>query len=212
MEERAIKAMHDGDAGGVVSVGFAGVEFLPVAAIVVVTITITIPLRRGRTQLLGRDDTIRIVPRMSSATRTSLQIARPLPPQFHLVLAKLSRGGGGSEAADLGDAEDGFPPVKHDGGGGVGRGRVAEAGGGEGAFRPAVVDAGEVPFDFVGGGVAVELVADVDEVLDGGDVDVVDGGEVEDDGLEGGEGGLVGRGAAAAGPGVIPGSVLEGQC
>lgn len=31
---------------------------------------------------------------------------------------------------------------------------------------------------------AVELVAHVDEVLDGGDVDVVDGGEVEDDGFE----------------------------
>jgi len=67
-----------------------------------------------------------------------------------------------------------------------------------------------VPFDLVRGGVAVELVADIDEVLDRGDVDVVDGGEVEDDGFEGREAGCVGRGAAAAGARVVPGSVLWG--
>ncbi len=44
----------------------------------------------------------------------------------------------------------------------VGGAGVAEAGGGEGPFRPPVVDAGEMPLDAVGGGVAVELVPDVD--------------------------------------------------
>jgi len=65
-----------------------------------------------------------------------------------------------------------------------------------------------VPVDFVGGGVAVELVADVDEVLDGGNVDIVDGGEVEDDSFEGGLKGVVGGLAVAAGAGVVPGAVL----
>ncbi len=58
--------------------------------------------------------------------------------------------------------------------------------------------------------VAVELVADVDEVLDGGDVDVVDGGEVEDDGFEGRFRRVIGGGAVAAGAGVVPGAVLLG--
>ncbi len=47
-------------------------------------------------------------------------------------------------------------------------------------------------------------------MLDGGDVDVVDGGEVEDDGFEFGEVGAVGLGAASAGAGVVPWSILKG--
>lgn len=66
----------------------------------------------------------------------------------------------------------------------VARGSVAEAGGAEGSLGPAVLDVGKVPVDGLGGCVAVELVADVDEGLGGGDVDNVDRGEVEDDGLE----------------------------
>lgn len=169
----------------------------------------------------GGANPIRLVPRDPSSStrtrarartpiRTTLQILRPQPPQFPLVLTKLGRGGSRGEAADLGDAEDGLPPVEEDGGGSVAGGGVAEAGGGEGAFRPPVVDAGEVPLDLVRGGVTVELVADVDEVLDRGDVDVVDGGEVEDDGFEGREAGCVGRGPARAGARVVPGSVLWG--
>lgn len=66
-----------------------------------------------------------------------------------------------------------------------------------------------MPVYGVWGGVAVELIADVDEVLDGCDVDVVDGGEVEDDGFEGGLVGLDGNGFAAARTGVVPGAVLS---
>lgn len=61
---------------------------------------------------------------------------------------------------------------------------VAEAGGAEGSLRPAVLDVGKVPVDGLGSGVAVELVADVDQGLGRRHVDNVDGGEVEDDGLE----------------------------
>jgi len=78
------------------------------------------------------------------------------------VFAVFGGCGGGGGAADFGDAEDGFPAVEDDGGGGVVGGGVAEAGGGESTFGPAVVDAGEVPFNFVGGGITVQLVADVD--------------------------------------------------
>ena len=110
--------------------------------------------------------------------------------------------------ADFRDAENGFPALVGGAFPGGCRGRVAEAGGGEGAFGPAVVDAGEMPVYFVGGGVAVELVAHVDEVLHRGYIDVVYRGEVEDDGFEGGEVGFGGYGLAAAGAGVIPGTIL----
>ena len=84
-------------------------------------------------------------------------------------------------AANIGDGEDGFPALET----GVGAlgGGIAESGTAEGALRPAVGDAGHVPVDLVGSGVAVELVADVDEMLDGGYVDVVDGRKVQDDGF-----------------------------
>ena len=140
--------------------------------------------------------------------RTCLfEILGTLPLEFALVFAVFSSVGGGVLAADFSDTEDGFPAVET---GFVLGGGVAETGGGEGAFGPAVVDAGEVPVYFVGGGVSVELVADVDEVLDGCDVDVVDGGKVEDDGFEGGFVGFVRRGTATAWAWVVPGTVLLG--
>lgn len=55
---------------------------------------------------------------------------------------------------------------------------VAEAGGGEGTFCPSVFDIGKVPVDCVGGGVSVQLVADVDEGLGSGNIDVVDGRKI----------------------------------
>ena len=134
------------------------------------------------------------------------EVARPLAPQLALILLVLGRGGGGRGPADLGNGEDGFPAVED--GAVVRRAGVAEAGGGEGALGPAVGDAGEVPIDLLGAGVAIELVAHVNQVLDGSDVDVVDRGEVKDDGFEGGFGGVVGRGAVATWAGVIPGAIL----
>lgn len=88
-------------------------------------------------------------------------------------------------AAQVGNAEDCLPvtralAVLR----AVLRGAVTEAGGAESSLGPAVLNVGKVPVDGPGGCVAVELVADVDEGLRGGDVDDVDRREVEDDGLE----------------------------
>ena len=107
-------------------------------------------------------------------------------------------------AADFSDAEDGFPALETL----ALRGWVAETGRGEGAFCPAVVDAGEMPVYFVGGGVAVELVADVDKMLDGCDVDVIDGRKVEDDSFEGRFVSIVWGGAATTGAWVVPRTIL----
>ena len=135
-------------------------------------------------------------------------ILRALALELLFVLRVGGDGRGAVLAANVGDAEDGLPALK---GRDVAlpRGREAEAGGGEGPLGPAVVDAGEVPVHRVRGRVAVQLVADVDEVLDGGDVDVVDRGEVEDDGFEGGFVGFDGDGFAAARAGVVPGAILS---
>ena len=110
-------------------------------------------------------------------------------------------------AADLSDTENGFPALET---WLALRGWVTETGGGKGAFCPAVVDAGEMPVYFFRSGVAVKLVADVDEVLDGRDVDVVDGRKVEDDGFEGGLMGFVWRDAATAWAWVVPRTILWG--
>ena len=110
-------------------------------------------------------------------------------------------------AANLRYAEDGLPTLID--GRVAFRGGKSEAGGGEGSFGPAVVDAGDMPVYRVRGGVAVQLVADVDEMLDGCDVDIVDGGEVEDDGFEGGFIGFDGEGFAAARARVVPWAILS---
>lgn len=141
-----------------------------------------------------------------AADAAAPRFLRPLAPQRLLVHVVLGGRRRAVLAADFRHAEDGLPALECRrvalGGG------EAEAGGGEGSLGPAVVDAGEVPVHGVRGGVAVELVADVDEVLDRRDVDVVDGGEVKDDGFEGGFVGLDGDGLAAARARVVPGAVL----
>lgn len=136
-----------------------------------------------------------------------LCIPRALSSQCSLVFTVLGCLSCAVDAADLSDGEDGLPALEDGGVVAVGRG-VAEAGGGEGTFRPAVVDAGEVPVHFLGRGVAVQLVADVDEVLDACNVDVVDAAEIEDDRFQSGLVGFVGGGLATAGSGVVPGTVL----
>lgn len=72
--------------------------------------------------------------------------------------------GGAVLSADLRDRENGFPALE-DGSLAL-RGWEAEACGSEAAFGPAVVDASEMPVYVVRGSVAIELIADVDEVLD----------------------------------------------
>ena len=68
-----------------------------------------------------------------------------------------------------------------------------------------------MPVDGVGCRIPVQLVADIDQVLDRGDVDVVDRGEVEDDRFEGRAGFVVFVGFGYCGAGrarVVPGAVL----
>ncbi len=115
-------------------------------------------------------------------------------------------------ASGRGSADEGLEGglVVARGDGEVELGGAAEAAGDEGALGPAVGDAGEVPLNALRVGVAVELGVDVDEGLGSGDVEEVDGGEVEDDGAQDGAGrDLVAVGnLAAARAGVVPGAVL----
>lgn len=55
----------------------------------------------------------------------------------------------------------------------------------ESALGPSIVDACKVPINCLRGSILVELVANVNELLNTGDVDVVDGAEIQDDGFQG---------------------------
>lgn len=145
--------------------------------------------------------------RLVAADAAPARFLRALAPELLFVLRVLGGGGGAVLSANVRHAEDGLPALE--GRRASWRGREAEAGGGEGPFGPAVVDAGEVPIHRVRGGVAIELVADVDEVLDGCNIDVIDRGEVKDDGFEGGFVGFDGDGSAAARARVVPGPILN---
>jgi len=131
-----------------------------------------------------------------------------LPSQLSLVLAVLGGLRCTVRTADFGDRKDGLPALE-DGGVVAGGCGVAEAGGGEGTFRPPVVDAGEMPVDSFGRGVAVQLVTDVDKMLDTRDVYVVDAAEIEDYRFQRGSVRFNGGGLAAAGTGIVPRSVLR---
>ncbi len=197
MKQRSVQAMHDGHA----------LRLLPSC--------ISFSLRELflQVQILIADAAVGITSDLINVPGSScgrglgalLRIGGGEPSEDLAILVALGCGCGGGGAADFSDAEDGFPSAEFLGG----EGGVAEPGGGEGSFGPAVIDACDVPLDCVRGGVAVELVADVDEVLDRGDVDVVDGGEVEDNCFEGGEVAAVGFFVTAAGARVVPGAVAE---
>ena len=143
----------------------------------------------------------------AAADTAASRLLRPLAYQLLLVRVVLRGRRGAVHPADFRHAEDGLPALK---GRRVSlRGGESEAGGGEGSFGPAVIDAGEMPVYGVRGRVTVKLVADVDQMLHRCDVDVVDGGEVEDDGFESGSVGYDRDGFAAARARVIPWAVLS---
>lgn len=197
MEQRPVEPIHERDPGRRSSPGAT----VRLAALQLLR---QIAAARRACSVVAVRDRVRLVAAEAAAPHRFL---RALAPELLFVLRVLGDGRGAVLSANVGHAEDGLPALE---GRRAGlRGRKAEAGGGEGAFGPAVVDAGEVPVHRVRGGVAVELVADVDEVLDGCDVDVVDRGEVEDDGFEGGFVGLDGDGSAAARARVVPGPILN---
>lgn len=132
-------------------------------------------------------------------------IQGPLAAELGLVVTILRDGGGALITAYFGNTEERLPAFN----GTIARwGGIAEAGRCQGTLGPSVVDAGNMPVDFVGGGVTVELVANIDEVLDGGNVDVVDRGEVEDNGSQWRTIGVIRFGLASARSRVIPRAVL----
>ena len=174
------------------TIGFAAVQLLP-----------QIAAARGA----GRIDTVRDRVGLVAAKAAVPRFLRMLASQLLLVRVILRGRRGAVHSADFRDAENRLPALKsrHT----VLRGGEPEASRGKGSFAPAVVDAGDMPVYGVRGGVAVKLVADIDEVLHRCDVDVVNGGEIEDDGFEGGLVGFDGDGLAAARARVVPGAVLS---
>ncbi|TLD12353.1 uncharacterized protein PgNI_02921 [Pyricularia grisea] len=142
------------------------------------------PVRLGRAGLgPGRLRPVRCL--VYRRTNTLLQVLAVVhggvPPLLLLLL--LRHRSRAVAAPNLRDRENGLPPVLAL----VARGRVSETASDERALRPPVPDAGDVPVDGVRCGVAVQLVAHVDELLHAADVDVVDAAEVEDYGLERGQ-------------------------
>lgn len=85
---------------------------------------------------------------------------------------------------------------------------MTEAGSDQSTFRPSIVDASNVPVNLVGRCVAIELVADIDQDLNGCDVDIVDRREIEDDGLERGAIGMVDLRSTTSRTRVIPWTIL----
>ena len=85
-----------------------------------------------------------------------------LPFQRPLILYYFGSVGRTVLPTNFRDGENRLPALEHWGVGVTQRGRVPEACARQGAFGPAVVDAGEVPVYFVRGGIAVELVAHID--------------------------------------------------
>lgn len=66
-----------------------------------------------------------------------------------------------------------------------------------------------MPGDGGWGGVAVKLVANIDEILDRGDIDLVNGGEIENDGLEDGLALVDDDGLTTGWSWVIPWAILK---
>ena len=200
MEQRSVQPLDDGHPGrgslaNATTIGFARLQLLS-----------QIAAARGAGGVVAVRNRVSLVAVVANAAGSRFFVFGALASQFLFVLAILRGSRGAVLAADFRHAEDGLPALEA--GHVVSRGGETEAGGREGSLGPAVVDAGKVPIYGVRGGVAVKLVADVDEMLDRGDVDIVDGGKVEDDGFEGRFVGSDGNGFAAARARIVPGAIL----
>src|SRR5687767_6581768 len=106
-----------------------------------------------------------------------LHILASLPPVFPLDLAESCICSGRSGSADLGEAENGLPEAR---GAVLFGSRKPKACGREGTLSPPIGDGSKMPFHDFRCCVSVELVTDIDETLNGGNIHVVDGGEVKD--------------------------------
>ena len=174
MEERPVKTLHDRNA--------RRVDILPICRTLLDRLLKAIAIAAGA---LARLDLTLLLAQTAPMTMTVtvLDVLGSLAFKLAAIGFRFRERSGRGLATNVRDGEDGLPAVE--GSVGAFRARVAEAGRHEGALGPAVVDGCEVPLYCVRGSPAVELVADVDEMLRGGDIDIVDGGEVEDDSFEG---------------------------
>ena len=140
--------------------------------------------------------------------RRALRIMGALAPEkIFLVVAQLRRRRRAPLPADLRHAENGLPALEA-GAAGWGR-RISKPGRGQRPFRPSVVDACEVPVHPVRGGVFVELVAHVDQMLHRCDVDIVHRRKVENDGFQAWTIAMVGWKPTAPWSGIIPRTILN---
>src|SRR5688572_23463401 len=87
--------------------------------------------------------------------------------------------------------------------------KVAKAGGRQSALGPAAVDGGKVPFYMLWSCISVELGPDVDETLNGCDINVVDCTEVQDNGTENRPVVLCANLLTTAWARVVPGAVTD---
>lgn len=102
-----------------------------------------------------------------------LSVARLLAAQFLFIVTALGYFGCAGAATDFSNAEDWLPPFKA--GFALRRRRVSETSRGQSTFGPPIVDAGKMPVNSAGSRILVELVANIDEMLHGCNVDIVDG-------------------------------------
>lgn len=160
------------------------------------------------------NDILRIVTRFradffilcAALARTSLSVMGALLLQLLSIFLVLCSSGGAGVPANFGNAEEGLPALEDIG---IAHWRwITEAGRGKGALGPAVVDACKMPVNLVRGRVAIELVAHVDQMLHRGNIHVVDGAEIQNDGFECRPVGVVFYGMTTAWSGVIPRSIL----
>ena len=154
MEQGSVEPVdgrHPGRDPLATAVGFAALELL--RQIAAARRAVSVPVVRDHVHLAADAPTSRF-----------LRVRGALAPQLLFVFVVLRDRRGAVLPANVRHAEYRLPALK--GWYAVLRGGEAETGGDEGPFGPAVVDAGEMPVHRVWGGVAVELVADVNEMLD----------------------------------------------
>ena len=70
------------------------------------------------------------------------------------------------------------------------------------------MNAGKMPVNNIGRGVVIKLIANVNQMLYGCDINIINRGEVKDDGFEGGTGIVDVYLPAATWSGIVPRSVL----
>lgn len=128
-----------------------------------------------------------------------------LATDFVHVVTVLCRRGSARVPTNFCDTEQRLPPLND---ATVWRSGIAKAGRYQSTFSPSVVDTSDMPVNPVGRCIAVELVSDIDEDLNGCNVDIVDRREIKDDGLERGTIGMVDCRFAASRTRVVPRTIL----